>query len=236
MAFTADRHYSFPFTLVTKSADGDLFCEGLATDGSIDHDQQIVDPRWAASAFKTFFDTGPNIRMAHDGTRPVGVGVDWREEPGGGIWVKSCIVDPLCQRMLRKGVLRAYSVGISHATVVADDRAPGGRIVKGSLAELSLVDRPANPNAYVTIAKAVGGRVVYTGEVHRPRKVGKSGKVKVAKSGKGKLSEQELLAVGVEAAREVARDEWVAFNLVNPDPRFREWASQEAVRSRGLHF
>lgn len=68
MAFTADRHYSFPARVI-KSDGADLFCEGLATDGSIDHDQQIVDPQWAASAFKTFFDTGPNIRMAHDGTK-----------------------------------------------------------------------------------------------------------------------------------------------------------------------
>lgn len=159
-------YYSFPIASITKGDDGDVYCEGLATDGSVDHDEQIVDPAWARDAFKTFFDSGANIRMAHDGTRPVGVGVSWREEPGGGIWVRSCIVDPLCQKMLRKQVLRAYSVGISRAGIVRDAVAKGGRIVQGSLHELSLVDRPANPNAYVTIAKAVDGALKFAGKAY----------------------------------------------------------------------
>ena len=167
MAFTDDRRYSFPVARITKGDDGDLYCEGLATDGSVDHDQQIVDPQWAVSAFKQFFDSGPNIRMGHDPTRPVGVGVDWRQEPAGGIWVKSCIVDPLAQKMLRRRVLRAYSVGISQAGVVRDSQAPGGRIVKGALAELSLVDRPSNARCWVqVVAKSADGVPRYVGKAY----------------------------------------------------------------------
>lgn len=207
---------SFPVSKVTKGDDGDVYVEGLATDGSLDHDQQIVDPAWAADAFKSFFATGANLRMAHDPHRPVGVGVDWRQEPDGGIWVKSCVVDRDAQRLVKKRVLRAYSVGISHARIVQDSRAPAGRIASGSLAELSLVDRPSNPNSYVKLAtKGVGGLTVLNGEVFRDGAV-----VKAA----------DLAADPVRSAEESLRA-YTRAALQSVDPRFRAMA-EEVLRGQ----
>lgn len=198
-------YYSFPVSHVTKSGDGDdLYVEGLATDGQLDHDQQVVDPVWARKAFAEFFATGPNIRAAHDPARPVGIGVDWRERPDG-IWVKSLIVDEAAQRLVRKHVLRAYSVGISWPTVVPDPLAKGGRIASGSLSELSLVDRPSNARCGVTIAaKSAGtGRALYVGKAFGDSKAAR----KAAKKA-GKLTEAELLVIGEAAAREALVTSW----------------------------
>lgn len=187
-----------------------------------------------AQAVQDFIATYPAIRLQHRGDAPIGKGLSAWQDADGSTWLKSLIVTDEAKAMVSKGILRAYSVGISSPETRKSARAPRYEIVGGRLVEVSLVDSPSNSRCGITVvSKSKGGAPGYVGTAF---KVGKSGKVKISKSGKGKLSEPELLAIGVEAAREVARDEWVAFNLVNPDPRFREWASQEAVRSRGLHF
>jgi hypothetical protein len=138
--------------------------EGLATDGQLDHDQEIIDPGWAAKAFAEFFASGPNIRQAHDSRRPIGLGVEWRHDDRG-VWVKSRIVDRDAQKLVRAQVLRAYSVGVAYPVRHPDPVAKGGRIVSGSLIELSLVDRPSNSRCGVRIAeKSADGVSRYVGQ------------------------------------------------------------------------
>ncbi len=164
-------HVSFPILKWEQDEDGDLVVKGVATDGTVDHDSQIVEPGWSGDALQAWMATGANVRMAHDPQRPVGKGlkVEVNKDGSGKHWVTSVIVDPLAQKLVKKGVLTAYSVGISRPVIKHDPsgRARGGIIVGGELSELSIVDRPSCKNAYLELAKsAPDGTCQFTGKVY----------------------------------------------------------------------
>src|SRR5579863_5093279 len=145
---------SFPISKWDTTEDGDLVVYGKATDGSVDSDNQIVDPMWAKTAVPEWHETGGNVRRSHDPTQAVGksLGVDLTDD---GVWVRTLVVDPVAKRLVEKGVLQAYSVGIARPVVERDmsGKARGGIIKGGTLAEISLVDRPANKNCAFTLVK-----------------------------------------------------------------------------------
>jgi hypothetical protein len=96
----------------------------------------------------------------------VGVSVDIDED--GGTWVKSLIVEPIAKKLLSKGALRAYSVGIAHPTIERDvtGKARGGIITAGEIVEISLVDRPANKSCGIQLVKSADdGTAEYTGKM-----------------------------------------------------------------------
>ena len=163
-------HFSIPIFKWEEDADGDLIVKGIATDGTLDSDSQIVDSEWSAKALQTWITTGGNLRQSHDPHRPVGKGlkVECNRDGSGKHWVTSLVVDPLAQKLVKKGVLTAYSVGISRPVIKHDPsgRARGGIIVDGELAELSLVDRPSNKSSYLELAKAAAsGECEFTGKL-----------------------------------------------------------------------
>lgn len=146
---------SFPIVKAEETPAGDLLVYGKATDGSVDSDEQIVDPEWSGKALSDWLATGGNLRVQHNPHRdPAGVGVEVEVDKDGGHWVKGLVVEPTAKELVRKGALRAYSVGIMRPQIVHDNQARGGRIVGGEIGELSLVDRPANRNCGVTLVKA----------------------------------------------------------------------------------
>jgi len=225
VARTAEKYYSFPIASITKSAadDDDLIVRGRATDGTLDHDMQVVDPAFSGPALKTWLSTGGNVRMSHDPRRPIGKGISAETDHAGATWVTSAIVEPLAQKLLRKGVLTSYSVGIANPRIRSDPsgRATGGIICGGSIVELTLCDRGSNPACGVTLLKSVGGVPLYSGTVYR---VTKSGKVKVTKARKR-----------APAGLQDDPDDIMAWLLNNGDPATQQHA-RELVRSRGLHF
>lgn len=160
---------SFPIEKTETTADGDIMVYGKASDGSVDHDQQIVDPKWMARAVKEWFASGPNLRVQHNSQRdPAGVGLDWNSDDSGGTWVKSLVIEPIAQKLVSKGALRAYSVGIARPTIERDvtGKARGGIITDGTLCEISLVDRPANKSCGIQLVKSAGdGSMEYVGKV-----------------------------------------------------------------------
>lgn len=83
---------------------------------------------------------------------PAGIGVE-AESKEDGQYVKAEIVEPTAQRLVRKGVLRAFSVGISRPKIIRDRQARGGRVVDGVISEISIVDRPANANCKLALCK-----------------------------------------------------------------------------------
>src|SRR5208282_3096656 len=162
---------SFPIMKWEQDADGDLIVKGIATDGTVDRDDQIVDPTWSAKALNDWIATGGNVRQSHDARHPIGKGlrVDIGREGTDKHWVTSVVVDTMAQRMIKKGVLTAYSIGIARPVIKHDPtgRARGGIIVGGELAELSIVDRPSNKSSYLEIAKsAANGDCEFVGKMH----------------------------------------------------------------------
>ena len=161
-------YLSFPIEKTETTADGDLVVYGKATDGSVDSDEQIVDPDFSAKAIKEWLESGGNVRVQHNPQRdPAGVGMTADPGPDGSQWVKSLVVEPVAKRLVSKGALRAYSVGIAKPIIVRDAVARGGRITGGQIVEISLVDRPANKNCGIQLVKAAGsdGHPEYVGKV-----------------------------------------------------------------------
>jgi hypothetical protein len=166
---TADgelTYASFPIEKVEETADGNVLVWGKATDDSVDSDDQIVDPEFAAKAIDDWMATGPNVRVQHQPQRdPAGVGISV-ERDGNSHWVKSKIIEPVAKQLVLGGALRAYSVGIARPTIQRDVRARGGRITDGQIVEISLVDRPANKNCGIQLVKAAkNGTPMFTGKV-----------------------------------------------------------------------
>lgn len=158
---------SFPIEKISETPDGDIEVYGKATDGIVDSDRQIVDPEWAAKAVAQWLETGGNVRVQHNPMRdPAGVGIAVDRDADGGQWVKSLIVEPAAKNLVRKKVLRSYSVGIMHPQIVHDPQAANGRIVGGEIGEISLVDRPANKNCTFQLVKAAAsGGVEWVGKL-----------------------------------------------------------------------
>jgi rRNA maturation endonuclease Nob1 len=168
VASTSELAYaSFAIEKFEKTPEGDIYVLGKASDDSVDSDDQIVDSKWMQKAVQDWLSTGANVRVQHNSQRdPAGVGVEAYTENDGSTWVKSLVVEPVAKRLVEKGVLRAYSVGIARPKIMRDASARGGRIVDGELCEISLVDRPANKNCGIQLVKsAKDGTAEYVDEL-----------------------------------------------------------------------
>ena len=138
-----------------KQEDGSLLVYGKATDDSLDIDQQICDDAWLSSAMPEWFKSGGNIREQHSSIA-AGVAKEY-EAKADGHYISALVVDPISVKKVESGVLKGFSIGIKSPRVVRDQKAANGRIIDGQIVEISLVDRPANPNAKLMLAKSVEG-------------------------------------------------------------------------------
>jgi len=153
---------SIPILKYEEAEDGAVYVYGRATDATLDRDQQIIDPDFAAKSLATWFETGANVRVMHSpALYPAGKGVELLSSDDGQ-WLKSRIVEPTAIRLVKEGVLTAYSVGISQPQIIRDSVAKRGRVVGGETVEVSLVDRPANPSCGVMLAKMAGDQIEWT--------------------------------------------------------------------------
>jgi len=159
-------YMSIPIAKMEEVDDG-IMVYGKASDGRVDADDQVVSPEWSGSAIQKWLETGGNVRVSHNpqlypAGRGVSVEVD--RDGDGGHWVKSLIVEPTAMKLVRAGVLRAYSVGIARPTIKRDltGKARGGIVTGGEVAEISLVDRPANDGCGITLVKSAGDDAAWT--------------------------------------------------------------------------
>lgn len=146
---------------VDKNADGTATAYGIATDSSLDSDKQRCEATWLKTAMPEWFEYG-NIREQHSSIA-AGKATEL-EEKEGRYFIKADIVDAGSVLKLERKIFSGFSVGIRDARIVKDASAPGGLIVGGQIVEVSLVDRPANPNARLILAKSVDGVLTKTEE------------------------------------------------------------------------
>ena len=144
-----------------RGEDGFVRVKGMATDATLDLDQQICDAEWLKTAMPEWMTIG-NVREMHT-SRAVGKALEM-ESTGTGFVVEAKIVDTDAAMKVEEGIYTGFSIGIKGAYVdkskAALAKAPGGIIKGGTIVELSLVDRPANPSAKIEIAKTVNGELV----------------------------------------------------------------------------
>jgi hypothetical protein len=146
----------FEIVKADKNDDGTLMVYGKATDDSLDIDQQICDPTWLDDAMPEWFKSGGNIREQHSNIA-AGVAKEY-EKKKDGHYIHALVVDPVSVKKVDTGVLKGFSIGIKNPRVVRDQKAANGRIIAGKIVEVSLVDRPANPNCQLVLAKSAEGQ------------------------------------------------------------------------------
>lgn len=148
-------HAYAPILKFDDNGDGTLTVYGKATDDSLDIDEQICDSVWLDRAMPDWFRTGGNIREQHSNIA-AGVAKEY-EAKSDGHYISALVVDPVSVKKVQTRVLRGFSIGIKSPRVVRDTKAANGRIIDGQIVEVSLVDRPANPNCQLVLAKSVVG-------------------------------------------------------------------------------
>lgn len=164
-----------------KNDDGTLLVYGKATDDSLDIDQQICDAGWLDRAMPEWFKSGGNIREQHSQIA-AGVAQEY-EAKKDGHYISALVVDPVSVKKVENRVLKGFSIGIKAPRVIHDQKAANGRIIDGQIVEVSLVDRPANPNAQLMLAKSVDGELAQVEEFVEKREFSTEERENLAESG-----------------------------------------------------
>jgi hypothetical protein len=226
-----DLAYSYAAILKSeKQADGTLKVYGKATDDSLDIDQQICDSDWLKKAMPDWFTTGGNIREQHSSIA-AGVATDY-EEKADGHYITALVVDPVSVKKVETGVLKGFSIGIRGPRVVRDTKAAGGRIVDGQIIEVSIVDRPANPNAKLMLAKAADGGELMAVEqisIPTPADVFKSAPEEVIAAAEALADASVVEETPVVEVEAPAVEETVTEEVVADAPATEETPAEETV-------
>ena len=121
---------------------------GYASTEALDSQGEIV-KREALEAALPDYMRFANIREMH---QPSAIGVATEAEMDErGLYLAARIVDPTAGEKVTAGVYKVFSIG---GSVVARDKVQKHVITGVKLSEISLVDRPANPEAVFTMYKA----------------------------------------------------------------------------------
>ena len=140
-------HFFVPITKVEKGADGSRTVTGYASTETLDLDGEIVSKGAIEKALPDYMEWG-NIRQMH---QPIAVGTAKEANVDDkGLFLTSRIVEPGCIKLLDEKVLKGYSIGGKKMAK------SGTTITELQLIEISLVDRPANPDCRIEVAKAAG--------------------------------------------------------------------------------
>jgi phage head maturation protease len=147
---TNQLHFYGPLTKVEKRNDGTLRVHGIASTESIDSDGEIITAGAMKAALPDFFKHGTGaLREMHQG---IAAGtVDEAEVAGDVTRIVATIVDAEAVKKVLLGVYKGFSIG---GRVKARDAKNRKIVTQITLAEISLVDRPSNPDAILTVFKA----------------------------------------------------------------------------------
>jgi phage head maturation protease len=134
-----------------QQADGTIIVSGYASTEDRDSQGEIV----LASAMKAAlpdYMKFANIREMHQ-PKAAGTTVEAAVQDDGRTWIKAHIVDSEAVKKVQNKVYKGFSIG---GRVTGRDEANKSTITSFTLSEISLVDRPANPEAVLACWKADG--------------------------------------------------------------------------------
>lgn len=142
-----------PFTKVEETPDG-LIVEGVASSEALDSADEVVDYE-SLKARLPDYQQWMNIRAMH---QPIAAGkalVVTPDDVARTVFLRALIVDDDSQRKVRAGVYKGFSIGGKGEgkVVKRDDGSMYTRQYVKLLSEISIVDRPANPDARFTLVK-----------------------------------------------------------------------------------
>lgn len=122
---------------------------GYATSGAKDTQGETVDLAASFEAADEWSDWA-TIKEMHRPETAAGVAVEIEKHAGIGLYIGAEIVDTQAWAKCEKGVYKGFSIG---GKCLARDPENPKRITKYQLLEISLVDRPANPDSMFVVAK-----------------------------------------------------------------------------------
>ena len=129
--------------------DGTVKVWGYASSEAVDSDGEIIAAEAMKAAIPDYMKFGA-VREMH-GSNAAGTAIEINVEDDGRTFFGAHIVDPVAVTKVKTGVYKGFSIG---GTVTARDELNKSQITGLKLTEISLVDRPANPDAVFTCFKA----------------------------------------------------------------------------------
>jgi len=124
---------------------------GYATTPTLDSQDEIVDLEASFEAVDEW-KKWANIKEMHRPETAVGIAPIIEKHIGVGVYIGAEIVDDMAWKKCLKGVYKGFSIGGRNPVrEVKEDKKT--HIVKYTLREISLVDRPANPDSTFMVAK-----------------------------------------------------------------------------------
>ena len=129
--------------------DGTVKVWGYASSEAVDSDGEIIAAEAMKAAIPDYMKFGA-VREMH-GSNAAGTAIEINVEDDGRTFFGAHIVDPVAVTKVKTGVYKGFSIG---GSVTARDELNKSQITGLKLTEISLVDRPANPDAVFTCFKA----------------------------------------------------------------------------------
>lgn len=129
--------------------DGTVKVWGYASSEAVDSDGEVIVAEAMKAAIPDYMKFGA-VREMH-GSTAAGTAIEINVEDDGRTFFGAHIVDPVAVTKVKTGVYKGFSIG---GSVTARDELNKSQITGLKLTEISLVDRPANPDAVFTCYKA----------------------------------------------------------------------------------
>ncbi|HEZ1548107.1 TPA: HK97 family phage prohead protease [Neisseria meningitidis] len=129
--------------------DGTVKVWGYASSEAVDSDGEVIAAEAMKAAIPDYMKFGA-VREMH-GSNAAGTAIEINVEDDGRTFFGAHIVDPIAVTKVKTGVYKGFSIG---GSVTARDDLNKSQITGLKLTEISLVDRPANPDAVFTCFKA----------------------------------------------------------------------------------
>lgn len=133
---------------IEPQEDGTLKVYGFASSGAEDSDGEVVTPDAMKAALPDYMKFGA-VREMHQNIA-AGTAIEASVEDDGKTSFGAHVVDPIAVKKVTAGVYKGFSIG---GKVLERSKANQKEITKLKLVEVSLVDRPANPEAIFTMYK-----------------------------------------------------------------------------------
>lgn len=136
--------------------DGTIRVWGYASSEAVDCDGEVITADAMKAAIPDYMRFGA-VREMHDPKKAAGTAIDISVQDDGRTLFGAHVVDPVAVKKVQTGVYKGFSIG---GRVPKDGRVKKSdgvvEITSLQLSEVSLVDRPANPEAVFTCFKADG--------------------------------------------------------------------------------
>lgn len=135
---------------VEDQEDGTIKVWGYASSGAKDSDDETITPEAMKAALPNYMKFGA-VREMHQASA-AGTAIEASvDDATGKTWFGAHVVDPVAVLKVQTKVYKGFSIGGK----VTERDSMDKKIIKGlNLVEVSLVDRPANPEALFTLYKA----------------------------------------------------------------------------------